>query len=159
MIVIKTTKTGYEILYDSDSRKFVARDSKHEEVYKADTQEEVEIYLKKLEKKKFQRIRVIHRFSYSADIGAITSIRKEHSSYMGFYFEAWFVKDKDKGRSKHRLEGYFFKATPENIAIAEKVTTLNKQIQMKHKHIERLQKRFKDPITEKNVLKLAGVEA
>lgn len=159
MIPIKTTKTGYKIFYDPDTTKFVAQDSKLEEIYKADTQQEVEDYLKKLEKRKFQKIRAIHKTSRTATIGSITSIRKEHSSYMGFFFECWFVTEEDQRRGKHRLKGYFFKATPENIALAEKVTKLNAQIQKKYQQIESLQEKLKDPITDENVLKLAGVEA
>lgn len=158
MIEIKTTKTGYKIFYDADRRKFVAQDSNLEEIYVDDTQKLVEEYLAKLEKRKFQRIRAIHSYSRSADIGVITSIRREHSRYSGFFFEAWFVKDEDQSRGKYRLSR-FFKDTPENIALAEKITTLKAQIDKKYKQIERLQQKFKDPITEKNVLKLAGVEA
>lgn len=159
MIPIKTTKSGYKIFYDPDTTKFVAKDSKDEEIYKADKQKEVEDYLKKLEKRKFQKIRAIHKHSRRADIGSITSIRKEDSRYSGFYLECWFVKEEDKSRGKHRLEGYFFKATPENIALAEKIIILNEQIHKKYAHIERLQQKFKEAITDKNVLALAGVEA
>lgn len=161
MIPIKTTKTGYEILYDPDDKKFVAQDSKHEEIYKADKQQEVENYLKKLEKKAFTRIKAIHRLSRTATLGEITSIRTEHSRYSGYYYEAWFVsgEGENKRRGKHRIGEHFFLATIPNVALAETITKLNEQITEKYAKIDRLQQRFKDPITDKNVLKFAGVEA
>lgn len=158
MIEITTTKSGIKILYDPDSRKFIARNKEGEEIYKDDTQEQVEEYLKKFEKRSFQKIRAVHSFSRSAAIGHITSISREHSSYRGFYFEAWFVNEEDKTRSKHTLSS-FFQATPENIKRAEEIMKLQKQILAKYKLIERLQQKFKEPLTEKNVLTLAGVEA
>jgi len=144
---------GYTIEYNTSIQQFEAwKDG--EITTSAPTQVEVEEFIKKLHEKGFKRIKAIQAKYEDVTIGEITSIKKTAGRYREI--EVWFVSQ-DGARQKIYLT-YVYEATPKNLEIAEKIRQLADKQKKVLEQIRELTEKLTDPITEKNIYKLAGLE-
>ena len=150
---------GYEIDYDPDRKRFYAlKDG--EQLTEEETQKAVEEYIDKLLKQGFKRIKAIRYYSTIAQLGEITSIKK-NTGYSGrLFIEAWFVtKDEENKSQRAKIQiNSLYQATPENLEIYGQIMALTKQTDDLEARIQTLGKQLKDPITEENIYKLIGWE-
>lgn len=148
---------GYEVFYDDVKRKFEAYKN-GEIVCEDETQNLLEEQLKKL--CKFKKILTINvGYEHDAQIGEITSMHKER----GFRerITIWFVWKNGENflRTKGSLSsGRYYEATPENIEIAKQMQKLAQERDRLFEKARKLEEQLKNPITDKNIAKLAGIE-
>lgn len=128
------------IVYSDTAKHFALHiDGKLEKV--ADKQQDLEDYIKKLDKKQFVRIKVIKNTSFNSEYGEITSFNRELN-------EAWIVlADGDREKMSLRYTNQVYLDTPANHAIAEQVRQIHAEVKSLNEKRNELQKQLTDCVT------------